>query len=553
MLFNFSNYCVIIYRLIIVRIHSIFHTFAVQGVFVWGEEVVGFDINDLDALIFREFSKFSKENMDVGLLIESVVEWVLEKVGGNRYTMYKISENTCERISASHITEDGMEDLEKNNFVDGEVVYKLIEEGKSSFEDYGKVAYIPVINHGETIGFFKIANDDDSQPFSYDKVVFFEMMAQKLSPFFENMRLMKEKESGIGKISELMEISRILNLSLEPKIVRKKAIKAVTRLLDCETASLLLVDEERGELYFEVVLGEKGERVKEIRLKMGEGIAGWVAENNEAVLINDVKRDKRHSGRADEKSTFITRNMVCSPMVINDKVIGVLQAINKLEGKGFVTYELDLLKSLSHQVAIAVDNARLHDELRETFYQTAEALANAIEKRDPYTGNHTIRVMRYSMVLAEYFNLSYDDRENLRLASILHDVGKIGIEDSILRKNSPLSEYEFDKIKSHPNVGGEILGHIKRLEKVMPAIKYHHERIDGGGYPEGLKNEEIPFLAKIIAVADTFDAMTTDRPYRAALSDQEAINEMKKQAGTQLDTEVVKSFIISYENGRIKK
>gem|GEM_PF-2055316 len=535
------------------RIHSIFHTFAVQGVFVWGEEVVGFDINDLDALIFREFSKFSKENMDVGLLIESVVEWVLEKVGGNRYTMYKISENTCERISASHITEDGMEDLEKNNFVDGEVVYKLIEEGKSSFEDYGKVAYIPVINHGETIGFFKIANDDDSQPFSYDKVVFFEMMAQKLSPFFENMRLMKEKESGIGKISELMEISRILNLSLEPKIVRKKAIKAVTRLLDCETASLLLVDEERGELYFEVVLGEKGERVKEIRLKMGEGIAGWVAENNEAVLINDVKRDKRHSGRADEKSTFITRNMVCSPMVINDKVIGVLQAINKLEGKGFVTYELDLLKSLSHQVAIAVDNARLHDELRETFYQTAEALANAIEKRDPYTGNHTIRVMRYSMVLAEYFNLSYDDRENLRLASILHDVGKIGIEDSILRKNSPLSEYEFDKIKSHPNVGGEILGHIKRLEKVMPAIKYHHERIDGGGYPEGLKNEEIPFLAKIIAVADTFDAMTTDRPYRAALSDQEAINEMKKQAGTQLDTEVVKSFIISYENGRIKK
>jgi putative nucleotidyltransferase with HDIG domain len=515
--------------------------------------VVKFAIKDLDALIFREFSKLSKENMDIGLLIENIVERVLEKVGANRYSMYKISNNTCERVSASRMTEDGMEDFEENNFVDGEVVYKLIEEGKSSFEDYGKIAYIPVINHGETIGFFKIANENNSQSFSYDKIVFFEMMAQKLSPFFENMRLLKERERGLGKISELMEISRILNLSLEPKIVRKKAIRAVTRLLECETASLLFVDEEKGELYFEVALGEKGDMVKEIRLKLGEGIAGWVAENNEAALINDVKGDRRHSHRADAKSTFVTRNMVCAPMVINEKVIGVLQAINKLEEKDFLTYDLDLLKSLSHQVAIAVDNARLHDELRETFYQTAEALANAIEKRDPYTGNHTVRVMRYSMVLAEYFDLSYDDRESLRLASILHDVGKIGIEDSILRKDSRLSDDEYEKIKSHPNVGGEILGHIKRLEKVLPAIKYHHERIDGGGYPEGLKNEEIPFLAKIIAVADTFDAMTTDRPYRAALSDRKAINELKKQAGTQLDPEVVKAFIESYNDDKIKR
>jgi putative nucleotidyltransferase with HDIG domain len=350
-----------------------------------------------------------------------------------------------------------------------------------------------------------------------------------------------------------MEISAILNSSLDTTSVREKAITAISKLLECEVSSLLLVDELTGELYFEVALGEKADRVKEIRLKPGEGIAGWVAANNQAVLINDVKNDPRHAQRFDDRSKFETRNMVCVPMVIKDRVAGVLQAINKLGSAGFSQADLDLLISLSHEVAIAVDNARLYNELRETFYQTAEALAAAIEKRDPYTGNHTRRVMHYSMAISQFMNLTETEIENLRLAAILHDIGKIGVEDSVLRKDTDLDRDEYQKIIRHPDIGVSILGHIKSLEGVIPGIKSHHERIDGKGYPDMITDGDIPIIAKIIAVADTFDAMTTDRPYRSALSEGEAVEELKRFAGTQFDTDVVNALVKSYENGYIAK
>ena len=245
--------------------------------------------------------------------------------------------------------------------------------------------------------------------------------------------------------------------------------------------------------------------------------------------------------------------MICVPMIIKDKVAGVLQAINKVGASGFSQTDLDLLISLSHEVAIAVDNARLYNELRETFYQTAEALADAIEKRDPYTGNHTRRVMHYSMAISRFMNLTETEIENLRLAAILHDIGKIGVEDSVLRKNTDLDRDEYEKIVRHPDIGVDILGHIKSLEGVIPGIKSHHERIDGKGYPDMIMDGDIPIIAKIIAVADTFDAMTTDRPYRAALSEKEAVEELQRFVGTQFDHDVVNALVKSYENGYIAK
>jgi len=165
-------------------------------------------------------------------------------------------------------------------------------------------------------------------------------------------------------------------------------------------------------------------------------------------------------------------------MSIKGNVIGVLQAINKLDHGVFSNGDLTILLSLANEVAIAVDNARLYDELRETFYQTAGALAGAIEKRDPYTGDHTRRVMRYSMAIGRHLHLSSHDRENLMLAAILHDIGKIGVEDSVLRKESRLDDEEYGKIAMHPQIGVDILGHIKMLDGVVPGMKSHHERYD---------------------------------------------------------------------------
>jgi HD-GYP domain-containing protein (c-di-GMP phosphodiesterase class II) len=352
--------------------------------------------------------------------------------------------------------------------------------------------------------------------------------------------------------SELIEVSAILNSSLDPLVVRKKAMEAATRLMGAEVGSLLLVDQEKKELYFDVALGEKGDAVKQIRLKIGEGIAGWVAEKGEALLIPDVSKDPRHFRAADQKSTFSTRDMICVPVKVKNKMIGVLQAINKQGGQTFSQEDLELFKSLANQVAIAIDNANLYSEIQRTFLETAEALAESIEKRDPYTGGHTQRVVLYSWAIAGEMGLPDEEMERLRISAVLHDIGKIGVEDRVLRKEGPLDQEELAQMRRHPEIGAHIVKHIDGLKDVVPAILYHQERFDGKGYPAGIKNGEIPIFARIIAAADTFDAMTSDRPYRKALTDQVALDELKKFAGIQFDQQVVEAFIRAYEKGKVR-
>jgi putative nucleotidyltransferase with HDIG domain len=185
------------------------------------------------------------------------------------------------------------------------------------------------------------------------------------------------------------------------------------------------------------------------------------------------------------------------------------------------------------------------------FFQTAESLADAIEKRDPYTGGHTQRVTSYSMAIAKHLQLNPSEKKCLKIAAVLHDVGKIGIEDHILRKPEPLNSEEYNTIKGHARMGAEILEHIRQLRDIVPGVKYHHEQMNGSGYPDGLKGEEMPIIARIVAVADTYDAMTTDRPYRRALTRETAIGELKRCSGIQFDREVVEAFIKAYALGGI--
>ncbi len=346
----------------------------------------------------------------------------------------------------------------------------------------------------------------------------------------------------------LMELSALINSSLDVTEIRKRTIEAAVRLVDAETGSLLFLDDETGNLFFDVALGEKGEYIKNIRLEKGQGISGWVAEHQEPVIINDVRNDPRFFKDADKKSELETRDMVCLPVRLKNKLVGVLEAINKRHGQ-FESGDVELLTALSNQVAVAIENARLYDELKETFYATVHTLAETIEKRDPYTGEHTKRVMEYSLAIGKAMGLSQKDMMDLRLSAILHDIGKIGIRDNVLLKNERLTVDEYNAIMMHAVYGAEILTNIRQLKDIIPGVKWHHEKFDGSGYPEGLKGEKIPVIARIISVADTFDAMTTDRPYRKGLSVEAALEELKRYAGTQFDPDAVNAFIRSYDEG----
>ena len=350
------------------------------------------------------------------------------------------------------------------------------------------------------------------------------------------------KTRNIDKLKSLMELAALINSSLDPMEIRTRAIQAATTLMDAEAGSLILVDRERGDLFFEVAIGEKGEMLKEIRMKMGEGIAGWVAQTGESLIISDVQNDPRFFRKADEKSSFSTKDMVAAPLVVKGKILGVLEAMNKLHGT-FTDEDRELFVSLANLVAPAIENANLYTELKETFHGTAIALAEALEQRDPYTGGHTRRVRAYSHAIGIRLGLDKEQMDKLQLAAILHDIGKIGVQDIILRKEAPLTRDEVDVMNQHTRIGGEILRHVRSLGEVVPGVVYHHEKFDGTGYPEKLQGEEIPLNARIIAVVDTFDAMTTDRPYRKALSFDTAFSELERCKGTQFDPQVVDAFI----------
>jgi HD-GYP domain-containing protein (c-di-GMP phosphodiesterase class II) len=369
-----------------------------------------------------------------------------------------------------------------------------------------------------------------------------------LDQWLDKLKRIEEKAERLALLSQL---SQILNSTLDHKEIRRRATEAATRLLKAEAGSLLLLNEEKGELYFEVALGEREEDIKTISLNFGEGIAGWVAQHGKPLIVNSPERDRRFFRGVDERTEFKTRNIICAPVKVKEKTVGVLEAVNKQDGGKFNKEDLSLLTSLADQVAIALDNSRLYQELEDMFFQMADSFADAIEKRDPYTGGHTQRVTLYSQAIAKYLPLEPLERKWLKITSVLHDIGKIGIEDYILKKPERLNPEEFEMIKRHSEIGAKIVEHIRQLKQIIPGVKYHHEQVNGRGYPDGLTGKDIPALARIVAVADTYDAMTTDRPYRKAMAKEAAVEEMKRCSGTQLDKEVVEAFIQAYEKGEI--
>ncbi len=348
-------------------------------------------------------------------------------------------------------------------------------------------------------------------------------------------------------LKTLVGLTSMICSSFDTHEIRQRTIEAAMSLTGTEAGSLLLMDSESGELYFEVALGEKSGFLKKVRIKAGQGIAGWVAEHREPVISSNVTSDQRFFDGVDLVSKFKTRDMLCVPVLMQGRLLGVIQAINKLDGV-FSQEDMDVLISLGNLVAIAIDNANMYQEQREMLMSTIETLAEIIEKRDSYTGGHTHRVRKYSLAIGRILGLPHSELNVLDLAAALHDIGKIAIRDGLLLKKGSLTGEEFNEMTKHTVYGVEIIAHIGRFKEIMPHVKSHHERLDGTGYPEKISGDDIPLLARIIAVADAFDAMTTNRPYGERRSKNVALEELNKCAGTQFDGKIVDAFIHAWDN-----
>lgn len=359
----------------------------------------------------------------------------------------------------------------------------------------------------------------------------------------EKKALGRETLEKYKEITLLYDITEKLTASLDPVEVAQLVIAEAKRLIDADNTSVMLVNEETGML--EVIASTGKELHPGEGLKLSVGISGSVVLTGRAEIVNDLHADSRFVHGAIRASS-----LMCAPLKIKDRVIGVIY-VSSEEPVQYTAEDLKLLSAIAFQAAADIENARLYDSLKETFLTTVHTLAETIEKRDPYTGGHTKRVMNYSLAIGKVLGLSEVETGKLELAAVLHDIGKIGIKDRILLKKRKLTATEFDEIKMHTIFAEEILNHIKHLRDIIPGVKYHHERYDGNGYPEKLRGNDIDIIARIIAVADAFDAMTSDRPYRKALSLNIALQELKRNAGTQFDPEVVEAFFAAYEGDKL--
>jgi HD-GYP domain-containing protein (c-di-GMP phosphodiesterase class II) len=240
------------------------------------------------------------------------------------------------------------------------------------------------------------------------------------------------------------------------------------------------------------------------------------------------------------------RELISVPIREGDHLFGWLLALNHT-GAGdvtnseveFGTVEASLLSSVATILGIHGGNITLYQEQADFFASVVRALTSAIDAKDPYTCGHSDRVARLSVCLARRLGCTDDELDTIYLSGLLHDIGKIGIDDHVLRKPGALTEAELEHIKTHPRLGCKILDGVKQLDKVLPVVLHHHEAWDGGGYPEGLKAEECPKLARIVAVADSIDAMSSDRPYRKGIPDEKLDSILQDGAGRQWDAKVI--------------
>jgi putative nucleotidyltransferase with HDIG domain len=235
--------------------------------------------------------------------------------------------------------------------------------------------------------------------------------------------------------------------------------------------------------------------------------------------------------------------ILCVPLKLRDRAIGVMAVLREDAARAFSDDDESLMASIGSQMAVAIENYRLNLDVERTYLETIMALALAVEAKDPYSAGHSKRVGYYASKTGELLGLDQEMLKILNDAGILHDVGKIGIKDEILLKPSPLSADEAKIMQQHSVIGEAIVKPVRSLQKVVSLVRHHHERFDGGGYPDGLKGEAISLGARILAVADAYDSMVTDRPYRKRLSLEAAKAELQKLAGLQHDPVVVEAFL----------
>ncbi|MBR1977693.1 GAF domain-containing protein [bacterium] len=348
----------------------------------------------------------------------------------------------------------------------------------------------------------------------------------------------------------MLKVGRTISVETNLDNLLNIIAQEIKQALNADRCTVFMLDEEKQELWSKIATGVE---LKEIRFSVNSGIAGYVAKTGETVNIDDVYSDSRFNKEIDQKTEYKTRNVLCMPIVnIKHEIVGVFQVLNKKEGN-FTQKDEDILIAIGATAGIALDNAALFDKQQRLIEEQSklmssfiDTLSASLDARDKITSGHSKRVTMYSVLIAEALGMTEKEIDTIKQAALLHDIGKIGVKDSILQKEGKLTDEEYENIKQHASLTHSILSKVYasgEFKDIVDIASSHHEKFDGSGYFRGTKGEEIPLGGRILAVADVFDAITSKRHYRSRMEIEKAVGILIDSRDKHFDPNLVDIFL----------
>ncbi len=384
-----------------------------------------------------------------------------------------------------------------------------------------------------------------------------------VSNALERYRLAHEN-ARLREITELFTFSEQVVRFRDEHALLDFVLKAALERVGAKRGSIMLTSRDGRALEVAASVGLP-EEAAHVSVTIGNGISGLVAQRGAPLLVEDIGKTPELAERSRhlKDGSFISVPLerkapvdgwrYPSPTGNGPRVLAVLNVSNKRDGRQFNEGDLKTLNVLANHASIAIENVRLINDIEQSHLSTLTSMALLIEAKDPYTHGHSQRVHDLSVLAAQRMGLPKPEIELLNLGAGLHDIGKIGVNDGILNKSEPLSDQEWDMIRLHPQIGYDVLEPVHFLTKGhLDLVRYHHERVDGNGYPDGLEGDQVPEIVRILTVADAFDAMSSSRAYRRGMPCDRIIEELKRCSGTQFDARIVKLFIEMIQAGEIE-
>lgn len=348
------------------------------------------------------------------------------------------------------------------------------------------------------------------------------------------------------ELTALARLNTLVAAGAKTEQIFSTLIDSAIDLCGAETGSLMLLDENAGRLKIAAAVGLPEQVIEDTAVPLGQGISGWVAAHNMPLVLAEGSRDYRSFklSRAEQ-----VKDALSVPIAWQERVLGVLNVANKKSGT-FSDDDVDPVAAFAGQAAVILHQYLARQALDEAYFSMIATLSETVDARDPYTFGHSKAVRDYSFGIARQLKLDEETVRRVELAAVLHDLGKVAIADAVLLKPGKLTDEEFEIIKTHPQVGARIIAPVQYLADLVPIVLHHHERYDGRGYPDGLSGESIPLEARILAIADSFDSMSSKRVYRSLLTTETIIDELRQGRGSQFDPHILDVFIEEFEIDR---